>query len=116
MADYYRHFKGGKYKLLGIARDSETLEKMVVYQALYGEGELWVRPYDMFLGLSRGMVRLCRVSLKYQRKRHYDISYRIHHCLRFVYSLCLPYVQESRKEHIQLPASYNRTLQNPRTG
>ena len=40
MADYYRHFKGGKYKLLGIAKDSETLEKMVVYQALYGEGEM----------------------------------------------------------------------------
>ena len=50
MADYYKHFKGGKYKLLGIAKDSETLEKMVVYQALYGEGEIWVRPYDMFFG------------------------------------------------------------------
>ena len=43
-------FKGGKYKLLGIAKDSETLEKMVVYQALYGEGEMWVRPYEMFFG------------------------------------------------------------------
>ena len=50
MADYYRHFKGGKYKLLGIAKDSETLEKMVVYQALYGEGEMWVSPYEMFFG------------------------------------------------------------------
>lgn len=50
MADYYRHFKGGMYKLLGIAKDSETLEKMVVYQALYGEGDLWVRPYEMFFG------------------------------------------------------------------
>ena len=50
MADYYRHFKGGKYKLLGIAKDSETLEKMVVYQALYGDGELWVRPEEMFFG------------------------------------------------------------------
>ena len=34
---------------MGIAKDSETLEKMVVYQALYGEGEIWVRPYEMFL-------------------------------------------------------------------
>lgn len=50
MADYYKHFKGGKYKLLGIAKDSETLEKMVVYQALYGEGEMWVRPEKMFFG------------------------------------------------------------------
>lgn len=56
MADYYRHFKGGKYKLLGIAKDSETLEKMVVYQALYGEGEMWVRPYEMFFGLSRRTI------------------------------------------------------------
>ena len=50
MSDYYRHFKGGKYKLLGFAKDCETLEKMVVYQALFGEGETWVRPYDMFYG------------------------------------------------------------------
>ena len=48
MADYYRHFKGNKYKLLGIAKDSETQEKMVVYQALYGEGEMWVRPENPF--------------------------------------------------------------------
>ena len=48
MADYYRHFKGNKYKLLGIAKDSETQEKMVVYQALYGEKEMGVRPEEMF--------------------------------------------------------------------
>ena len=47
---YYRHFKGGKYKLLSIAQDSESLEKVVVYQALYGEKLVWVRPYDMFFG------------------------------------------------------------------
>lgn len=50
MTGYYKHFKGGQYKLLGIAKDSETLEKMVVYQALYGEGEMWVRPEEMFFG------------------------------------------------------------------
>ncbi len=45
---YYRHFKGGEYKLLHIALDSETLRKTVVYQALYGERKIWVRDYDMF--------------------------------------------------------------------
>jgi hypothetical protein len=44
----YRHFKGGEYELVGIARHSETLEPMVVYRALYGEGGLWVRPASMW--------------------------------------------------------------------
>ncbi len=47
---YYRHFKGNIYKLICIANDSETLEKKVVYQAMYGEKGFWVRPYDMFFG------------------------------------------------------------------
>lgn len=42
------HFKGGHYRLEGFAKDSETLEEMVVYRALYGEGGLWVRPARMF--------------------------------------------------------------------
>ena len=49
-AKYYRHFKGGKYKLISIAQESESLERVVVYQALYGEKLVWVRPYDMFFG------------------------------------------------------------------
>ena len=44
----YRHFKGNMYRLLHIARHSETLEPMVVYQALYGEGGIWVRPAEMW--------------------------------------------------------------------
>ena len=44
----YRHFKGNKYKVIGLARHTETEELCVVYQPLYGEGGLWVRPYDMF--------------------------------------------------------------------
>ena len=47
---YYRHFKGNIYKLIGIAKDSETLEEMVVYQAMYGEGQLWIRPKEEFYG------------------------------------------------------------------
>lgn len=44
----YRHFKGNEYMVLGIANHSETLEQMVIYQALYGEKELWVRPVSMW--------------------------------------------------------------------
>ncbi len=44
----YRHFKGNEYEVIGIARDSETLEDTVVYRALYGEGGLWVRNAKMF--------------------------------------------------------------------
>lgn len=44
----YRHFKGNLYELIGIAKHSETLEPMVVYRALYGEGGLWVRPASMW--------------------------------------------------------------------
>lgn len=46
---YFRHFKGGKYKMIGIAKDSENPDReLVVYQALYGERGLWVRPKEMF--------------------------------------------------------------------
>jgi len=44
----YRHYKGNEYELMYIANHSETLEKMVVYRALYGEGEIWVRPLSMW--------------------------------------------------------------------
>lgn len=44
----YKHYKGNMYELLHIAKHSETLEKMVVYKALYGEGEIWVRPASMW--------------------------------------------------------------------
>ena len=45
---YYRHFKGNIYRVLHIAKHSETLEEMVVYQAMYGEKGVWVRPKAMF--------------------------------------------------------------------
>lgn len=44
----YRHFKGGEYELLYIAKHSETEEPMVVYQALYGDRGIWVRPLSMW--------------------------------------------------------------------
>ena len=44
----YRHFKGNDYKVLALAEHTETGEECVVYQALYGEGEFYVRPLYMF--------------------------------------------------------------------
>lgn len=44
----YRHHKGDDYEVVAVARHSETLEPVVVYKALYGDGGLWVRPYAMF--------------------------------------------------------------------
>lgn len=46
----YEHYKGNRYRVIGVARHSETLEALVVYQALYGDGGMWVRPAAMFTG------------------------------------------------------------------
>lgn len=45
----YEHFKGNRYEVMGVARDSETEELVVVYRPLYGERGLWVRPLAMFV-------------------------------------------------------------------
>ena len=44
----YRHFKGGEYEVISVALHSETQEEHVVYQALYGDRGLWVRPRAMW--------------------------------------------------------------------
>lgn len=44
----YRHFKGGRYEVIALAKHSESLESMVVYRALYGDGQVWVRPASMW--------------------------------------------------------------------
>jgi cyclomaltodextrinase len=59
----YRHFKGNEYDVIGVARDSETLQALVVYRALYGERGLWVRPLEMFTEvIEREGQRLPRFS------------------------------------------------------
>ena len=44
----YRHFKGNRYRVIGTATHSETLEQMVIYIPQYGEQKMWVRPLAMF--------------------------------------------------------------------
>lgn len=46
----YRHYKGQRYAVYGVVRHSETLQALVLYRPLYGEGALWVRPFEMFTG------------------------------------------------------------------
>lgn len=46
----YRHYKGGEYDVIGVARDSETLAPLVVYRPRYNASGLWVRPHAMFFG------------------------------------------------------------------
>ena len=76
MAKYYRHFKGGIYKFVGIAKDSETQEEMVVYQAVYGERQMWVRPKDMFFEeIEREWKRMPRFQeLSEQEARPYEFG------------------------------------------
>jgi hypothetical protein len=68
METFYRHFKGNIYRFVGIAKDSETLEEMVVYQAMYGDGQMWVRPKEMFFGEvvrdGKSIPRFQELSLK----------------------------------------------------
>lgn len=45
----YKHYKGKPYEVIDVAKHSESLEDLVVYRALYGEHDLWVRPLKMFL-------------------------------------------------------------------
>ena len=45
----YQHYKGDKYIVLGIGKHSETLEEHVIYRALYGNGQIWVRPISLFV-------------------------------------------------------------------
>ena len=45
----YRHYKEKEYEVIGIAKDSETLEELVVYKALYDKKQIWARPYNEFL-------------------------------------------------------------------
>ena len=62
---WYRHYKGNLYKIISLARDTETLDPVVVYQAMYGTGSVWVRPLGMFLeNVEHNGKTICRFSLE----------------------------------------------------
>jgi len=65
----YRHFKGGEYELVALARCSETQTLQVVYRALYADRDLWVRPYAMFFeDIERDGQRMPRFARLDQRE------------------------------------------------
>jgi len=55
----YRHYKGGEYEVIGVARHSESLAPMVIYRPLYNDTGWWARPFEMFVGTVEidGVVR-----------------------------------------------------------
>lgn len=73
MKHYFRHFKGGKYRLIAIGYDSENSnQRMVVYQALYGERRIWVRPYEMFFGEVNVNGVMIRRFIEISKEEAYD--------------------------------------------
>ena len=60
----YNHFKGNLYIVEDIALNSQNLEKMVVYRALYGNKQLWVRSYKDFIAMVEGKDQKHRFELQ----------------------------------------------------
>ena len=68
----YRHYKGNQYEVIGFARHSETLEDMVIYKALYGEGGTWVRPLSMWENLIEFDGKTVKRFEKISGREHID--------------------------------------------
>ncbi len=57
----YRHFKGNEYEVIAVARHSETMEELVIYKALYGDGDIWARPKSLFTGKAGDVRRFVKI-------------------------------------------------------
>ena len=74
----YKHFKGDYYLVEDVALDSETKQEMVVYRRLYGEGNLWVRPKEMFLS-EVDHEKYPQVRQKYRFEKIFTVPLRLIH-------------------------------------
>jgi len=63
MLGLYEHYSGKKYRVLGVGRHSESLEEMVVYEAQYGDKDIWIRPLGMFIENVNGKPRFRYLGL-----------------------------------------------------
>lgn len=92
---YFQHFKGGKYKFFHSAFDSETLERMVVYQALYGQKAYWVRPEKMFSGRLQETVELSIVSQRWICEKGTGMN-TLRTSLRYILGIIYSYRQHAK--------------------
>ena len=103
----YRHFKGNPYRVLSIARNSETTEPMVVYQALYGDFGLWVRPADMWNETVERNGEVFRRFRPFSREERVTFYERIYDELRVIMQDNGKVTEEVRKKRLILEEYYS---------
>ena len=105
---FYRHYKGNQYEVVGFAKHSETLEDMVIYRALYGEGGVWVRPLSMWENLievdGKTVKRFEYIGARDNSERQHELSEALR-SIESTLSKCektLPKLREGTSQHTLL--------------